>query len=72
MAAAPPGTWAVDVTSYLHRKLQALARHPVPIVPSMLPQSLLQTMLGTEFFCRTADGSENAAVSRRAKASRPE
>ncbi len=73
-AAAPPGTWAVDVTSYLHRKLQALARHRTqyPIVPSMLPQSLLQTMLGTEFFCRTADGSENAAVSRRAKASRPE
>ena len=73
-AAAPPGTWAVDVTSYLHRKLQALARHRTqyPIVPSMLPQSLLQTMLGTEFFCRTADGSENAAVSRRAKAPRPE
>jgi LmbE family N-acetylglucosaminyl deacetylase len=72
-AAAPPGTWAMDVTSYLHRKLQALARHRTqyPIVPSMLPQSLLQTMLGTEFFCRTADGSENAAVSRRAKASRP-
>jgi len=64
----------VDVTSYLHRKLGALARHRTqyPIVPSMLPQSLLQTMLGTEFFCRTADGSENAAVSRRAKASRPE
>jgi LmbE family N-acetylglucosaminyl deacetylase len=73
-AAAPPGTWAVDVTSYLHRKLEALARHRTqyPIVPSMLPHSLLQTMLGTEFFCRTADGSENAAVSRRAKASRPE
>ena len=73
-AAAPPGTWAMDVTSYLHHKLQALARHRTqyPIVPSMLPQSLLQTMLGTEFFCRTADGSENAAVSRRAKASRPE
>jgi LmbE family N-acetylglucosaminyl deacetylase len=73
-AAAPPGTWAVDVTSYLHRKLEALARHRTqyPIVPSMLPQRLLQTMLGTEFFCRTADGSENAAVSRRAKASRPE
>jgi LmbE family N-acetylglucosaminyl deacetylase len=72
-AAAPPGTCAVDVTSYLHRKLQALARHRTqyPIVPSMLPQSLLERMLGTEFFCRTADGSENAAVSRRAKAPRP-
>jgi LmbE family N-acetylglucosaminyl deacetylase len=71
--AAPPGTCAVDVTSYLHRKLEALARHRTqyPIVPSMLPQSLLQTMLGTEFFCRTADGSENAAASRAAKVTRP-
>jgi LmbE family N-acetylglucosaminyl deacetylase len=53
----PPGTCAVDVTSYLHRKLGALARHRTqyPIVPSMLPQSLLQRMLGTEFF-RTAGG----------------
>jgi hypothetical protein len=72
-AAVPPGTCAVDVTSYLHRKLQALARHrsQYPIVPSMLPQSLLQTMLGTEFFCRTASGSGNAAVSRQAKVPRP-
>jgi LmbE family N-acetylglucosaminyl deacetylase len=56
--AAPPGTCGVDVTSYLHRKLEALARHRTqyPIVPSMLPQSLLQTMLGTEFFYRSADG----------------
>ncbi|MGH3182156.1 MAG: PIG-L family deacetylase, partial [Streptosporangiaceae bacterium] len=59
-AAAPPGTCAVDVTSYLHRKLEALARHRTqyPIVPSMLPQRLLEQMLGTEFFRRTADGSE--------------
>ncbi len=72
-AAVPPGTCAVDVTSYLHRKLEALARHRTqyPIVPSMLPRSLLQMMLGTEFFCRTADGSENADVSRWAKAPRP-
>ncbi len=49
----PPGTCAVDVTGYLGAKLEALARHrsQYPIVPSMLPQSLLQTMLGTEFFC---------------------
>jgi LmbE family N-acetylglucosaminyl deacetylase len=69
----PPGTCAVDVTSYLHRKVGALARHRTqyPIVPSMLPQRLLQTMLGTEFFCRTVDDSDNAAVSRRAKAPRP-
>ena len=71
-AAAPPGTCAVDVTSYLHRKLGALARHRTqyPIVPSMLPERLLQKMLGTEFFCRAAGGSPNAAVSRWAKATR--
>jgi hypothetical protein len=50
----PPGTCAVDVTGYLHRKLGALARHRTqyPVVPSMLPQRLLQKMLGTEFFTR--------------------
>jgi LmbE family N-acetylglucosaminyl deacetylase len=54
-----PGTCAVDVTSDVHRKLGALARHRTqyPIVPSMLPQTLLQSMLGTEFFRRTAGGS---------------
>src|SRR5258708_29774198 len=47
-AGLPRGTSAVDVPSHLHRKLEALARHRTqyPIVPSMLPQSLLQTMLG--------------------------
>jgi hypothetical protein len=72
-AGVPPGTCAVDVTSYLHRKLEALARHRTqyPIVPSMLPHSLLQQMLGTEFFSRAAAGSGNAAVSRQAKALRP-
>ena len=69
----PPGTSAVDVTSYLDRKLGALARHRTqyPIVPSMLPRSLLQNMLGTEFFTRSADGSGNAAASRRAKVPPP-
>ena len=68
-AAVPQGTCAVDVTSHLHRKLGALARHRTqyPIVPSMLPQSLLQTMLGTEFFTRTIADSPNATVSRWAK-----
>ena len=74
-AGAPPGTTAVDVTGYLPRKLAALARHRTqyPIVPRMLPERLLQAMLGTEFFRRAADGSEpaaghgNAAVSRCAK-----
>ena len=72
-AGLPPGTCAVDVTSYLHRKLGALARHRTqyPIIPSMLPQSLLQSMLGTEFFRRTADGSGHPAASRRASAPRP-
>lgn len=53
-SATPSGTCAVDVTSHLQRKLGALARHRTqyPIVPSMLPQKLLQSMLGTEFFCR--------------------
>jgi LmbE family N-acetylglucosaminyl deacetylase len=61
-AAAPAGTCMVDVTSYLHRKLDALARHRTqyPIVPSMLPQRLLEQMLGTEFFRRAPDGSESS------------
>jgi hypothetical protein len=60
----PLATDAVDVTSCLHRKLGALARHRTqyPIVPSMLPHSLLEKMLGTEFFCRTASRSGNGAV----------
>jgi hypothetical protein len=37
----------------------------------MLPQHLLQSMLGTEFFRRTGSGSGNAAASRCAKAPRP-
>jgi hypothetical protein len=72
-AGAPPGACAVDVTGYLHRKVAALARHRTqyPLVPSFFPRSLLQKMLGTEFFRRTAGGSANAAVSRCAKAPRP-
>ena len=68
----PPGTCAVDVTSHLHRKLAALARHRTqyPIVPTMLPQPLLQSMLGTEFFRRTADGSLHPLASRCAKTPR--
>jgi LmbE family N-acetylglucosaminyl deacetylase len=71
-ADVPPGTCAVDVTSYFDRKLAALARHRTqyPIVPSMLPQHLLQRMLGIEFFRRAADGSGSAAVSGCAKAPR--
>ena len=72
-AGLPPGTSAVDVTSYLHRKLAALARHRTqyPITPSMLPRQLLQSMLGTEFFRRVGAGSGNAAASRWATAPRP-
>jgi LmbE family N-acetylglucosaminyl deacetylase len=66
-AAAPPETCAVDVTSYLDRKLHALARHRTqyPIVPSMLPRRLLERMLGTEFFRHIADDSPDAVISRR-------
>jgi LmbE family N-acetylglucosaminyl deacetylase len=62
--AMPLATCAVDVTSCLHRKLGALARHRTqyPFVPSMLPHSLLEKMLGTEFFCRTASRSGNGAL----------
>jgi LmbE family N-acetylglucosaminyl deacetylase len=72
-AAVPPGTCAVDVTSYLHRKLGALARHRTqyPIVPSMFPQSLLQTMLGTEFFRRITDSSGERRRQLRSDAVRP-
>jgi LmbE family N-acetylglucosaminyl deacetylase len=66
VADEPPGTCGVNVTSYLDRKLEALAQHRTqyPIVPSMLPQRLLQTMLGTEFFCRATTSSRNAFASR--------
>ena len=72
-AVLPLGTCAVDVTSYLDRKLGALARHRTqyPIVPSMLPQHLLQSMLGTEFFRRTAGGTGNGAAGRCTEAPRP-
>jgi LmbE family N-acetylglucosaminyl deacetylase len=72
-AAVPRGTCAVDVTGHLDRKLGALARHRTqyPIIPSMLPQSLLQEMLGTEFFRRITGGSPNPAVSRSVNAPRP-
>jgi LmbE family N-acetylglucosaminyl deacetylase len=72
VASVPPGTCAVNVASHLHRKLGALARHRTqyPIIPSMLPDRLLQTMLGTEFFARSGVVSRSAAASRRAKAPR--
>jgi LmbE family N-acetylglucosaminyl deacetylase len=65
----PLATCAIDVTSCLHRKLGALARHRTqyPIIPSMLPHSLLEKMLGTEFFRRTASRSGNGALSPGAK-----
>jgi LmbE family N-acetylglucosaminyl deacetylase len=65
-ATVPPRACAVDITKYLDRKLGALARHRTqyPIVPSMLPPSLLQKMLGTEFFRRSAGRSRDTTVSR--------
>jgi LmbE family N-acetylglucosaminyl deacetylase len=72
-AGMPLATCAVDVTSSLHRKLGALARHRTqyPIIPSMLPHNLLEKMLGTEFFRRAASGRSNGAVSSGAKACPP-
>jgi LmbE family N-acetylglucosaminyl deacetylase len=69
----PLATCAVEVTSCLHRKLGALARHQTqfPIIPSMLPHSLLEKMLGTEFFRRAASGRSNGAVSSGANARPP-
>ncbi len=66
------GICAVDVVGHLDRKLAALARHRTqyPVVPSMLPRSLLQSMLGTEFFRRIPGGSPDAAVCRCAKTPR--
>jgi LmbE family N-acetylglucosaminyl deacetylase len=71
-ASLPPGICPVNVTGYLHRKLAALARHHTqyPVVPTMLPQSLLRSMLGTEFFRPIRGGPGQAAVSRCAKAPR--
>jgi LmbE family N-acetylglucosaminyl deacetylase len=68
----PPGICTADVTSYVDRKLAALARHRSQylIVPSMLPDRLLQQMLGTEFFRRTVGGSNTTAV-RRARLTAP-
>jgi hypothetical protein len=47
-----PATCAVDVTSYLHRELAALARRRTqyPVCSVDAPQPLLQKMVGTEFF----------------------
>jgi LmbE family N-acetylglucosaminyl deacetylase len=72
-AGLPSGTCAIDVTSYLHQKLAALAQHHTqyPVVPTMLPRSLMLAMLGTEFFRRAPAGAGNPAISRWAKTPRP-
>jgi hypothetical protein len=43
---------AVDVSPYLERKLAALRAHRTqyPAAPDLLPSSILQRLLGTEFF----------------------
>jgi LmbE family N-acetylglucosaminyl deacetylase len=64
----PPGIYVVEQgepADELYLILNGTAarhRTQYPIVPSMLPQRLLEQMLGTEFFRRTADGSEPQAV----------
>lgn len=58
----PLATGAVDVTGCVDRKLAALARHQTqyPTCFSMLPGSLLQKVLGTEFFRRAATTGSTA------------
>jgi LmbE family N-acetylglucosaminyl deacetylase len=47
-------TTAIDVSDYVSRKFAAIAAHrsQFPLDPAMFPQSLLQGMLGTEYFVR--------------------
>jgi hypothetical protein len=47
-------TTAIDVSQYVLRKLAAISAHRTqyPIAPELLPASLLQPMLGTEYFLR--------------------
>src|SRR5690349_394761 len=63
------GICAVDVTSYLHPKFGALARHRTqyPIVPSMLPQTLLQqcSAPSSSAVPATAAGTPPSAAGRR-------
>ena len=65
-AEMPFATCAVGVTPYLRHKLGALALHRTqyPIVPSMLPDSLLQKMLGTEYFRPVHSGGRDPVTLR--------
>jgi LmbE family N-acetylglucosaminyl deacetylase len=49
-------TTAIDVTPYVERKIAAIAAHRTqyPIAPGMLPLSMLQEMMGREYFVRVA------------------
>jgi LmbE family N-acetylglucosaminyl deacetylase len=47
-------TTAIDVTLFVERKIAAIAAHRTqyPIAPGMLPLSMLQEMMGREYFVR--------------------
>jgi LmbE family N-acetylglucosaminyl deacetylase len=49
-------TTAIDVTLFVERKIAAIAAHRTqyPIAPGMLPLSMLQEMMGREYFVRVA------------------
>src|SRR6266516_7820099 len=50
----PGATTCIDVSSYIEQKIAALAAHrsQCPIEPEMLPISILQEMMGQEYFAR--------------------
>jgi CRP-like cAMP-binding protein len=50
------GTMAIDVSPYVERKLAAIRAHRTqyPIAPNLLPASILQRLLGTEYFLRVS------------------
>jgi LmbE family N-acetylglucosaminyl deacetylase len=53
-------TTTIDVTTYVDRKIAAIAAHRTqyPIDPMMLPLAMLQEMMGREYFVRVAPARE--------------
>jgi LmbE family N-acetylglucosaminyl deacetylase len=53
-------TTAIDVSTYVERKIAAIAAHRTqyPIAPGMLPLEMLQEMMGREYFVRVAPARE--------------
>jgi LmbE family N-acetylglucosaminyl deacetylase len=53
-------TTVIDVSSYVERKIAAIAAHRTqyPIAPGILPLEMLQEMMGREYFVRVAPARE--------------